>query len=202
MTKTKTENQTFQPIEVTRVDGERATWVTDDPTGLHCLPDKFVAATGISIEQLREYARTGEEFIIDENEPPYTAGFMIEREEEASSYLVYEFTNRDGSLRFFVDTSGDGKANTPVSFTEWCGLPFSVVEEHARNGELLEIPNARPCFVRSFEVSNEPDPRDEVLADLYDNIVKLRRMESSDRDHVLAALNRHLGGLPEFTQAA
>lgn len=208
MTKTKTEDQTFRTIEVIRVDGERATWVTDDPTGLHCLPGKFVAATGISIEQLREYARTGEEFIIDEDEPPYTAGFEkveeehAEHEEEPSTYRVYEFINVDGSARFYVDFSGDGQVMSPNDFTERFGLAFVYVMEHARSGELLEIPGERPCYVRCFEVSNESDPRDEVLADLYDNIVKLRRMKSSDRDHVLTELERHLGGLPEFTKAA
>lgn len=208
MTKTKTEDQTFRTIEVIRVDGERATWVTDDPTGLHCLPDNFVAATGISIEQLREYALTGEEFIIDEDEPPYTAGFEkveeehSEKEEQPSTYRVYEFTNIDGSVRFYVDFSGDGQVLSPNDFTERFGLAFVYVMEHARSGKLLEIPGERPFHVRSFEVSREPNPRDEVMADLYDNIVRFRRLDEEDRDHVLSALERHLGDFTESTQAA
>ncbi|MDP2493088.1 hypothetical protein Q8W25_03625 [Shimia thalassica] len=203
----KSNDQTFQAIEVIRVDGEKATWVDTDPTGLHCTPENFTESSGISIEQLRNYAETGEEFIIFDDEPPYMAGFEEptgehDPEQKPSTYRVYEFTDKDGSLRFFVDTSGDDKAKSPNDFTEWCGIPFVYVMEHARSGELLEIPTARPCYVRCFEVSREPNPRDDVLADLYDNIVKLRRMESFDRDHVLAALNRHLGELPEFIQAA
>ena len=146
---------------------------------------------------------TGEEFIIFDDEPPYTAGFeKVMEEEQTSTYEVYQFTNEDGSLRFFVDTSGDRQVMSPNDFTDRFGLAFVYVMEHARSGELLEIPGERPCYVHCFEVSNEPDPRDEVMADLYDNIVRFRRLDEEDRDHVLSALERHLGDFTESTQAA
>lgn len=205
------ENQTFRPIAVIRIDGQSATWVDPNPVGLYCPPEHFVQTTGITIEQLKNYAETGEEFILFEDEPPYTAGFEkydpSEEEDGAGSskgddYWVYEFTSLNGGEGFCVAHSGDENIVSPKQFTEKTGIAFIEVQRRDGSGEPLEIPCFNDSFeVESFLVSREPGERDEVLADLHDNLVRLRKLDKDDREHVLTALNRHLGNLSEFLAA-
>lgn len=170
---------------------------------------EFYKDTGIKFPVLTDHAKSGELLAV----PGY--GLVLVKQYESVSagsaedtakpklavvvsndpYTVYEFSSQDGAKRFFVDTSGDGKAVSPDEFTEKFGIPFAEVEAVANKNKLIDLGDEGKFLVESFE-AGIPNPKDEAQADLIDALNAVHKLSEEDQQSIWATVEKRFGENP------